>query len=202
MGMKAEPGMPGCCEGHMPEVVTLGEILVDLVPFRADAPAASGDPGKIKYILNPGGAPSNVAVNLSRMGIRSAVIAKLGDDFLGDFLISFLKKNRVDTSNITRTAAAKTGLVFVFMNRHRDRDFSFYGDPSADKFLASQDIKESTIEKCRIFHYGSIGMMAKSSRTAALKAISIAKKHKKIISFDPNVRLTCGNTGKPRQKSR
>ena len=68
----------------------------------------------------------------------------------------------------------------MFVNRYKDRDFSFYGEPSADKFLAPADIKETAIKKCRIFHYGSIGMMAKSSAATALKAIWLAKKYKKI----------------------
>lgn len=161
----------------MPDVITLGEILADFVPEGRG------------HVLRPGGAPSNVAVNLSRWGISSAIIGKLGNDFLGDFLFSFLKKNRVDTSLITRTDMGKTGLVFVFVNKYKDRDFSFYGEPSSDKYLSSADIRENAVKSCAILHFGSISMMYKSSAAATLKAIRSAKKYGRLVSFDPNVRL-------------
>jgi fructokinase len=193
----------------MSDVVTLGEILVDFVPeggcyVLRPGPVKTASPftGQqgTKYVLRPGGAPSNVAVNLRRWGMSSGIIGKLGADFLGDFMATFLKKNRVDITNITRTSSGKTGLVFVFINKYKDRDFSFYGDPSADKFLAPSEIRESIIKKCKIFHYGSISMMGKTSREAALKAISLAKKHKKIVSYDPNVRLNLWEGKKTRAK--
>jgi fructokinase len=176
----------------MPDVLTLGEILVDFVPEGRG------------HVLRPGGAPSNVAVNLSRWGVKSGVIGKLGNDFLGDFMLSFLKKNRVNVTNVTRTGAGKTGLVFVFINKYKDRDFSFYGEPSSDKYLAPADINESAIKNCSILHFGSISLMGKSSAGATLKALRLAKKHKKIISFDPNVRLNLweGRAGKAKKSIR
>lgn len=161
----------------MPDVITLGEILADFVPEGRG------------HILRPGGAPSNVAVNLSRGGIKTAIIGRLGSDFIGDYLLRFLKKNKVNTTLVSRDKDAKTGLVFVFLNKYKDRDFSFYGHPSADKMLAKQDVQETAIKKCKILHFGSISMMAKSSAAATLKAVRLAKKHGKLVSFDPNVRL-------------
>jgi fructokinase len=161
----------------MPDIITLGEILADFVPE-----------GK-GHVLRPGGAPSNVAVNLSRWGVKSAVIGKLGKDFLGDFLFSFLKKNRVNTSLISRTDKGKTGLVFVFVNKYKDRDFSFYGEPSADKYLSPRDIDLRAVKACKILHFGSISMMGKSPAAATMKAVRSARQYGKLVSFDPNVRL-------------
>jgi sugar/nucleoside kinase (ribokinase family) len=161
----------------MPDVLTIGEILADFVPEGGS------------YKICPGGAPSNVAVNLRRWGLSSGIIARVGDDFIGDFLMAFLNKNRVNTSLVSKTEKGKTGLVFVFFNKYKDRDFSFYGEPSADKFLEERDIKEIAIKKCGILHFGSISMMAKQSGAATLKAVALAKKHGKLVSFDPNVRL-------------
>jgi fructokinase len=161
----------------MPQVITLGEVLADLVPEGTG------------YALRPGGAPSNVAVNLARMGIRSGIIAKLGVDFIGNFLISFLRSNKVNVSNISRTNLSKTGLVFVSIDPKGGQGFSFYGEPSADKFLSTGDINQKYIRSCSIFHYGSISFMHPVSAGATLKAVKAARKYGKLVSFDPNVRL-------------
>jgi len=173
----------------MVEVITIGEILADFVPEPVKTASPSTGLKTNAHRLRPGGAPSNVAINLARQGIKSAIIGKLGSDFLGDFLYEFLKKNKVDVSCVTRVKKYRTGLVFVFLGKNGERDFSFYGHPSADTFLSVSDVREDFIKKCSILHFGSISMMAEKSGKATMKAIKLAKKNKKLVSYDPNVRL-------------
>jgi fructokinase len=160
----------------MPQVISLGEVLADFVPRGCG------------YVLRPGGAPSNVAVNLSRMGVSAGIIGKVGGDFIGSYLRSFLKSNKVDISNLITAGEKKTGLVFVSPAKKGGRDFTFYGEPSADKFLSAGEIDRKYIKMCGIFHYGSISFMHPVSAKATLKAITTAKKCGKLISFDPNFR--------------
>ena len=167
----------------MPAVITIGEILADLVPESKF------------YILMPGGAVSNVAVNLARLKVKTGIISKIGDDFLGKFLLNFLIKNNVDVYCVTKIKKYKTGLVFVFLDKKGERDFSFYGNPSADQFLNVKDIKEEYIKGCELLHFGSISMIGYKSRAATLKAIKIAKKYGKKISYDPNVRINLAENG-------
>jgi len=169
-------------------VVTVGEILADFVPE-----------GK-GHILRPGGAPSNVAVNLSSWGAKSAVIAKLGRDFLGKYLLDFVRSKGVDVSNVRFTREYRTGLVFVFLDKNGERDFTFYGAPSADTMLKASEISEAMIRKSSIVHFGSISTMYKNNKSATMRAVSLAKKYKKLVSYDPNVRLNLweGRHGKAR----
>ena len=160
-----------------PRIITIGEILADFVPEGSC------------HCLRPGGAPSNVAVNLSRMGVKTGIISCVGSDFLGGFLLDFLRKNNVDISRVKITKKAKTGLVFVFHDKNGERDFSFYGSPSADTMLCPCHVKESYVKNAKILHYGSISMMAEKSRKAAVKAVTIAKKAGLLLSYDPNLRL-------------
>lgn len=166
-------------------VICLGEALADFVPE-----------GK-GHILRPGGAPANVAVNLSRLGVKSRLVTRVGNDFLGEFLLSFLKKNKVDTSCVKKDFHHKTGLVFVFLKKDGERDFSFYGAPSADAELSPEDIKPAVLKNGCLLHFGSISMMAKKSALATLKAVKAASKKGMMVSFDPNIRLNlwCGRTG-------
>ncbi|HDQ26165.1 MAG TPA: carbohydrate kinase, partial [bacterium] len=159
------------------EVMAIGEVLADFVPEGGS------------YVLRPGGAPANVAVNLSRAGVRAGITGKIGADFLGGFLKAFLEKNRVNVKYLTAAKGRKNGLVFVFLDKDGERDFTFYGHPSADRFLSARDIPAAEIKKCRILHFGSISMMAPLSRVAVLNAVNIAKRVGRIVSYDPNVRL-------------
>jgi len=161
----------------VPDVVTIGEVLADLVP--------DGD----VYRLHPGGAVSNVAVNLSRWGVSTGVLTRLGDDHLGRLLFASLDAAGVDTTQIRFMRQARTGLVFVYLDRHGERDFTFYGTPSADQFLDRDDIRPRYVRAARILHYGSISMMSRTSRAATLEAIAIAREAGALVSFDPNVRL-------------
>lgn len=170
-------------------VICLGEALADFVPE-----------GK-GHLLRPGGAPANVAVNLSRLGVKTRLVTRLGNDFLGRFLLSFLKKNKVGISFVKKDLRRKTGLVFVFLKKNGERDFSFYGAPSADAELSPEDIKPGIFNNAAVLHFGSISMMAKKSAAATMKAVKIASKKGILISFDPNIRLNLwsGRTGGARE---
>ncbi len=170
-------------------ITTIGEMLADFVPEGWG------------YLLRPGGAPFNVAVNLARWGAGSAIMSRVGDDFLGRFLLDFARKNRVDVSCVRITKGYKTGLVFVFLDKTGERDFSFYGSPSADTMLSAENIDEAKIKKSSIVHFGSISLMSVKSAAATLKAIKLAKKYGKLISYDPNYRpnLWIGKEGQARK---
>ncbi len=80
-------------------------------------------------------------------------------------------------------------MVFVFINEKGENDFSFYGEPSADKLLDKKDVTAASLRGCTILHHGSISFMRPDSAAATRKAIMLAKKAGALISFDPNVRL-------------
>lgn len=72
----------------VPEVISLGEFLVDLVPTPAGSPLAQADSLK----MAPGGAPANVAVALERLSIHTGFVGKVGNDPFGRYLYSVLEK--------------------------------------------------------------------------------------------------------------
>ena len=59
----------------MPQCWVIGDAAVDLIP--------EGD----KYLKFPGGTGANIAVALSKLGVKSALITKLGNDPLAEFLL-------------------------------------------------------------------------------------------------------------------
>src|SRR5262245_8505565 len=165
-----------------PEVLCLGELLVDLVP----EPSGSALDQARSLRVAPGGAPANVAVALSRLGVRTGFIGKVGDDPLGRLLRKTLAENHIDLSRFRLTEDSLTRIALVTNDRNEQQRFLFYGN--ADVQLDVRDIRESYIRRARFFHFGSISLINEPSRSATLAALQLARKHGLTISFDPNLR--------------
>ena len=169
----------------MADVVTLGEMLIDFVPTTIgtkliDTPA---------FKKAPGGAPANVAVGLSRLGVSSAFLGKVGADAFGAFLQKVLDDNGVDTGGLVFTDQARTALAFVSLLPDGERDFLFYRHPSADMLYEPSEVDHERIRQAKILHFGSISLIDEPSRSATLAALATAKDHNVLVSYDPNLRL-------------
>jgi fructokinase len=169
----------------MPKVLCLGEALVDLI---------SNEPGKgVKdsacFYVAPGGAVCNVAVGLARLGVDVGLITKVGTDPFGQFMLDFLKKEKVDTSLVKITDKHLTALVFVSLDRNKKPSFFFYGTPGADRNLAPPEVKAKDFQGVKVFHFGTISLSIEPSRSSTLKALKLAKKAGARISLDPNFRF-------------
>ena len=165
-----------------PEVLCLGELLIDLVPEPSGC--ALGEARNLR--IAPGGAPANVAVALTRLGAGAGFIGKVGDDPLGRLLQKTLRENQVDLSCFQLSRQSRTRIALVTNDSNEQQRFLFYGN--ADVQLESRDIRESYIRRARFFHFGSISLIQEPSRSATLAAIRFARKHGLTVSFDPNLR--------------
>ncbi|MEK3669779.1 PfkB family carbohydrate kinase [Paenibacillus sp. FSL R10-2771] len=167
----------------MLDVIAIGEVLIDFTP------AGRSTGGKEQFECNPGGAPANVAAALSRLGAKSALISKVGEDQFGSLLYSALLDNGVDVAGVSVTNEASTTLAFVHLDDQGDRSFSFFRKPGADTFLRSEDIPLERIKACQALHFGSLSMTHEPARTATRTAVRKAKEAGVLLSFDPNIRF-------------
>jgi len=165
-----------------PEVLCLGELLIDLVPQPSGSPLDHAQSLRIA----PGGAPANVAVGLTRLGATAGFIGKVGDDPLGRLLHKTLLKNGVDVSCFHLSRHSLTRVAVVTNDLDERQRFVFYGN--ADAQLEPREIRESYIRHTKFFHFGSISLIQEPSRSATLAAIRFARKCGVTISFDPNLR--------------
>ncbi len=166
--------------------VALGEILVDLIPFEVgDYVHVTG------FSKNFGGAPFNYAVALAKLGHRVGAVCAVGNDPFGSFLLETLKTNNVDTGGVV-VKDARTTLAFVVRKPGGEREFFFYRKPwteTADSLLSPEDIDEKYVRNARILHLSGVIFSTEPARSAAFRAIEVAKKGKLLVSFDLNVRL-------------
>ncbi|KGE18807.1 PfkB family carbohydrate kinase [Paenibacillus wynnii] len=167
----------------MLDVIAIGEVLIDFTPAGRSAG------GNEQFECNPGGAPANVAAALSRLGSRTAMISKVGEDQFGSLLHRTLLSSGVDVSDVSFTNEANTTLAFVHLDDQGDRSFSFFRKPGADTFLHSKDVPLGRIETCKALHFGSLSMTHEPARTATRTAVLKAKEAGVLLSFDPNIRF-------------
>jgi fructokinase len=170
----------------MAGVVTFGELLIDFVPTQTGKDLASAE----MFKKAAGGAPANVAVGLARLGISSAFMGMVGKDGFGRFLADTLREAGVDVSPLRVTDRAGTGVAFVSLRSDGEREFLFYRSPSADMLMSPEDVDEGAIAAARAFHFGSISLIAEPVRSATLHAVALARQGGKLVTYDPNLRLT------------
>ncbi|MEM4625396.1 MAG: carbohydrate kinase [Candidatus Pacearchaeota archaeon] len=159
----------------MKDVLTIGELLIDFI-------GGEGSLEETKTFEKCfGGAPGNLAIACSRLGLKVAIISRVGNDAFGRFLLDTLKREGVDTSYIEIDEKHKTGLAFV--SHIKERQFLFYR--GAEMFIKGRE----DLDNFKYICFGSIPLITKTSRRAVLKAIKIGKKMRAKICFDPNIRL-------------
>lgn len=167
----------------MYDVSALGELLIDLTPYNSD------QSGQVIFERNPGGAPANVLAGLSKLGKKTCFIGKVGNDQFGNYLKQVLLDTNIGSEGLSFTDKANTTLAIVHLDKNRDRSFSFYRNPGADTTLTEADIDEDIIKQSRIFHFGSLTLTNEPSATTTIKAVQMAKKLNKVVSYDPNLRV-------------
>jgi len=166
-----------------PSVICIGEALVDLL-----APVGVALKDAREFTLAPGGAPANVAVGLTRLGVRASFAGKVGDDPFGSLLHDTLQRAGVDISHLRVTSDARTTLAWVARPTADTPEFLFYRNPGADALLRADELDPAYLLGASIVHFGSLSLSAEPARSATLAAIGTAREAGRLVSYDPNWR--------------
>lgn len=172
----------------MAEVVALGELLIDFTLVQTDIQ------GYPTLAAHPGGAPANFLATLSRFGVSTALLAKVGEDAFGTLLAETLSKEGVDVRALRRDKEAFTTLAFVTLDTAGERQFSFARKPGADTCLRPEELDGELIRNAKVFHFGSLSLTQEPARSATQSAIALAKEAGCLITYDPNYRPPLWNS--------
>lgn len=166
------------------DVVTIGESMVVFTP-TSDGFMRYAD----QFIKKVGGAESNVAVGLARLGHQAGWISKVGDDEFGKAILAFLKAEGVDVSQAKADRDAPTGIYFKEARRQNQTRVYYYRKGSAASTLRPDDLDAEYITKAKYLHItGITPALSESCKETIFEAIRIAKAHGMKVIFDPNLR--------------
>ncbi|MDG6264182.1 aminoimidazole riboside kinase [Glaesserella parasuis] len=158
----------------MSRIWVLGDAVVDLIPD-----------GDNHYLRCAGGAPANVAVGVSRLGVETGFIGRVGNDPLGKFMQQTLQAEKISTEQMILDPQQRTSTVIVGLDQG-ERSFTFMVNPSADQFLEVNDLPN--FQQGEWLHCCSIALINDPSRSTTIEAIRRVKQAGGFVSFDPNLR--------------
>ena len=130
---------------HSLDVITLGRSSVDLYGEQVGGPLEMMQ-SFAKYI---GGCPTNIGVGTSRLGLRSAVITRVGDEPMGRFIRQTLAAEGVDVSQVSTDPRRLTALVILGIRDSETFPHIFYRENCADMGLEEDHIDSSFIASAK-----------------------------------------------------
>jgi 5-dehydro-2-deoxygluconokinase len=162
------------------EVITMGRVGVDLFPEQIGATLAEVR----TFAKSLGGSPTNVAVAAARLGRRSAVITKVGQDGFGDYVRRALGDFGVETRWVSTDPTLRTPIVFCEVHPPDSFPLLFYREPKApDMNLTVADLDMEAIAATPLFWTTGTGLSDEPSRSATLAALD-ARKRREITVHD------------------
>jgi fructokinase len=166
----------------VPRVVCFGEILWDIF----EAPSRGGAGVAKRYVREIGGAPANVAVGLSRLGARGAVLGGVGRDRFGRELVDALAEEGVDTREVI-WMDHRTGITFVSTGARGEPEFLFYRHESADVSVRAEQITAAGVAGEWLL-VGTSTLMTKALEAATHRAVHLARAAGAKVVVDLNIR--------------
>ncbi len=168
-----------------PDVICVGEALVDFLPLQTGRPVRE----VATWERHVGGSLANVAIGIARLGGASALLGVVGDDELGHFLKDSIAAEGVDSSRMRQTNEGKTALAFVSLAADGERTFDFYFTRAAEYFLDERDRDDAFLAAARAIHLGSNSLCFERAQATAVRIADAGRANGQIVSCDPNLRL-------------
>ncbi len=159
--------------GRKYEIVSIGRLAVDLYAkqYGCNLEDASSF---AKYL---GGSSGNVAFGCARLGLRSAMISRVGDEQMGRFLLKTLADEGCNVSQIKVDPVRLTALAILGIKDRNTFPLLFYRNNCADMAFCADDVDESFIAECMALHVTGTHFSTPTVRAGSLRALEYAHRH-------------------------
>jgi 5-dehydro-2-deoxygluconokinase len=170
--------------GRRFDLACLGRLAVDL--YAQQVGARLEDVATFAKYL--GGSSANIAFGAARLGLRAAMISRVGDEQMGRFLVETLQREGCDTTMVQVDPERLTALAILGL---KDRDtfpLLFYRENCADMALAADAITEDFIADCRALLITGTHLSQAGVRAASAAALAHAARHGTLRVLDIDYR--------------
>lgn len=161
------------------DILCVGEVLVDFIGHQAGVNINETR----DYHRYLGGSPTNVAMNSARLGLKSVLVATVGDDGFGEYIFKRLEEVGVDINFIKTVDDRPTSVIFVSRSQSTP-DFIPYR--AADYRISENQIDKGTLGNTTIFHTTCFALSLDPARTTILKKAEEAYNQGCTLSIDVN----------------
>lgn len=169
----------------MPEVMTIGNLLVEVMRSAVDQPLDDVAPFVGPY---PSGDVAIYADAVARLGRGVGIVGAVGRDAFGDCIVARLRSDGVDCRAVHILDDYATGVAFVAYMGDGSRRFLFHWRHAAAGQLAPIHVAPSLFADCRWLHLTGCNLAVSDAARAACEAALALLPSGAIVSFDPNIR--------------
>ena len=166
------------------DVITIGRSSVDL--YGQQIGSRLEDIGS--FAKSVGGCPSNIAIGTARLGLKSGVITRVGNEQMGRYIKEQMAREGVSTRGIATDPERLTALVLLAVEDEGVSPMIFYRSDCADMALTPDDVDEDFIASARAIVVTGTHFSRDNTEAAQRKAIEIAKAGGGKVVFDIDYR--------------
>ena len=166
------------------DVVTIGRSSVDL--YGAQVGSRLEDMASFSKAV--GGCPTNIAIGTARLGLKSALITRVGDEHMGRYIREQLQREGVDVTGVHTDPERLTSLVLLGIRDSKTFPLIFYRDNCADSALDPSDIDEGLIASAGAIVVTGTHFARENTNAAQKLAMRHAMAHGRKIIFDVDYR--------------
>ena len=175
-------GQTRFASGRQLDLICLGRLGVDL--YAQQVGARLEDVSSFAKYL--GGSSANIAFGAARLGVKSAMLSRVGDDHMGRFLVESLAREGCDTRGIKVDPERLTAMVLLGLKDRETFPLVFYRENCADMALRTEDIREDFVASSKALlitgtHFSTAGVYK-----ASIQALDYAEKHnvRRVLDID------------------
>ncbi len=166
------------------DLVAIGRVSVDLygqqIGSRLEDIAS--------FAKGVGGCPANVAIGAARLGLRAALVTRVGDEPMGRFVREQLAREGVDTRAVGVDAQRLTPLVLLAVRDSASFPLIFYRENCADSVLSPDDVDAQLIASARAVLVTGTHFSLATGALAQRKAIDVARARGRSVILDIDYR--------------
>jgi 5-dehydro-2-deoxygluconokinase len=166
------------------DFICLGRAAVDLYGLERGA-RLEDTQTFAKYL---GGSSANVAVGLARLGLRVAMLTRVGDEQMGRFVRETLAAEGVDVAAVGTDPRRLTGLVLLGIEDAEHFPHIFYRENCADMALEAADVDAAPFATAKVLALTGTHLSTGPVRQAARRALALAQQHGLRVVLDVDYR--------------
>jgi 5-dehydro-2-deoxygluconokinase len=153
------------------DLTCIGRAAVDLYGEQVGAPLEETS----TFARYLGGSPANTAVGAARLGLKVAMLSRVGDEQNGRFVRATLEREGVDVSQVSTDPRRLTALVFLAIRGPDDFPHVFYRENCADMAISAADIDRAFLARCKALCVSGTHLSTEGTRGACTKAVEAVR---------------------------
>ncbi len=161
------------------DILCVGEALIDFIGTQLEVPIAETK----DYHRYLGGSPTNVAMNMSRLGASVDLVATIGNDGFGSYIENRLKETNIGVEHLAKIDTHASTVIFV--NRSTETP-EFIPMRGADSQIFPAQLPSNLLERTKIYHTTCFALSLEPARSTILETAKLAIEKGCELSIDIN----------------